>query len=84
MRVVKIFTYIAALLIAICAIIQYVDLGWWRDNVKSKFSVPKKEHVEINTYKDKKGVVVITDKPVPEEYQNESEKTGSYSRESHR
>ena len=84
MRVVKIFTYIAALLIAVCAIVKYVDLGWWRDNVKSKISVPKKEHVEINTYKDKNGVIVITDKPVPEEYQNESDKAGSYSRESYR
>lgn len=84
MRAIKIFTYVAAMLIAVCAIVKYVDLGWWHDNVKSKISVPKKELVEINTYKDKKGVIVITDKSVPEEYQRESDKAGSYSRESYR
>jgi hypothetical protein len=84
MKVVKVFIVTVALLIAVCAVIKYVNLEWWQTAFKKTFVAPRKEVVEIYTYKDKKGVTVITDRPVPEDYQPEADKMGSYTRETSR
>lgn len=86
MKTVKILAIFIALAIAVYAVMRFVNLNWWDDALKKSFFVresePKKEVVEINTYKDKNGVTVISDKPVPEDYRNKAHKTITYTRES--
>jgi hypothetical protein len=80
MKSIKVFIYVLLLLIAICVVMKYVNLEWWHDTMKKTLFVPKKEVVEIYAYKDKKDIIVISDKPVPEDYQGEADKVGRYER----
>jgi hypothetical protein len=81
-KIIKIFTIMIALLIAGCFVIKYVDLKWWHEYLNKNIFTPKREIVEIYTYKDKKGITIISDKSVPEEYQPEADKIGTHTRES--
>jgi len=86
MKTVKILTIFIALAIAVYAVMRFVNLDWWEGALKKSFLVqksePKKEVVEINTYKDKNGVTVISNKPVPKAYKNKAHKTITYTLES--
>jgi len=82
-----------ALAIAVYTVVSFVNLDWWHEALIKSFVFLKSETDkasgssaqsvgEIYTYKDKNGVTVISDKSIPEEYKNESNKIGTYKRNS--
>ena len=61
---------------------QHSKGGKWYEGLKKSFvssNAPSAQSVgEIYTYKDKNGVTVILDKPIPEEYKNKANKITTY------
>jgi hypothetical protein len=82
LKKVKIFTIFIGLAMAVYAVVKYANVDWWYETLKKPFVPSKSEVVEIYTYKDKSGTTIITDKPIPEEYRYESNKIGTYKKES--